>query len=168
MGLYLSIAYIAAIGIAAHFIGEALPRERFDPRRAPFAPWRWEVSGRVYRALRVQAWKDKLPDMSRIAPDMVKKRLSLTGSAAAVRRVAVETCVAEAVHWALMLSSFIIYLCWPQPPGALLAALYGLSHIPFILIQRYNRPTLVKLAERLQQREERIKHAHTDSLSQHR
>ena len=168
MGLILGIGYIAAAGIAAHFVGEALPRDRFDPRRSPFAPRRWERGGRIYRALRVHAWKDRLPDMSRIAPDMIKKRVSLTGSAAEAWRVAVETCVAEAVHWVLMLLSFVIYLLWPRPLGAALAVLYGLSHVPFIVIQRYNRPTLVTLAERLAEREERIKHAHTDTLGQHR
>ena len=168
MGLILSIAYIAAAGAASHFIGEALPRERFDPGSFPFAPRRWERSGKFYRALRVHAWKDKLPDMSRVAPDMVQKRVSLASSSAEVRRVAVETCVAEAVHWVLMLLSFLIYLLCPTPVGAALAALYALSHIPFILIQRYNRPTLETLAERLKDREERIKNAHTDTLRQHR
>ena len=168
MGMILAIAYIAAAGIAAHFIGEALPRGMFDPCRFPFAPRKWERGGRIYRMLNVHAWKDRLPDMSRVAPDMVKKRVSLTGSSGEVRRVAVETCVAEAVHWALMLLSFAIYLLWPCPPGAALAALYALSHVPFIIIQRYNRPTLVTLAERLKQREERINHAHTDPLGQHR
>ena len=168
MGLILSIGYIAAAGVAAHFIGEALPRRRFDPRRFPFAPWPWERSGRLYRALRVHFWKDKLPDMSRVAPDMVQKRVPLTGSAATAERVAVETCVAEAVHWVLMILSFVIYLLYPHPLGAALAVLYGLSHVPFIIIQRYNRPTLATLAERLKQREERIKHARTDTLGQHR
>ena len=168
MGLILSIAYIAVAGIAAHFIGEALPRGRFDPRRFPYAPWPWEKSGRLFRALKVYAWKSRLPDMSRVAPDMVKKRVSLTGSSDEVGRVAVETCVAEAVHWVLMLLSFVIYLLWPRPLGAALAVLYGLSHVPFIIIQRYNRPTLATLAERLKQREERIKHAHTDTIGQHR
>ena len=168
MGFILSIAYIAGAGIAAHFIGEALPRDRLDPRRPPFAPWRWEQNGRIYRALGVHLWKDKLPDMSRIAPDMVRKAVPLTASSADAERVARETCVAEVVHWVLMLLSFIIYLLYPRPLGALLAVLYGLSHVPFIIIQRYNRPTLATLAVRLKQREERIRNARTDTLGKHR
>lgn len=159
MGLILSVAYIAAIGIAAHFIGEALPREKLDPRRAPFAPWRWEDEGRVYRKLGVHHWKKFMPDMSRIAPDMVRKAVSMNGSSAQVERVARETCVAEVVHWALMLLSFGIYLLWPTPAGAALAVLYALSHLPCIIIQRYNRPTLSTLAVRLKAREERIRHS---------
>ncbi len=168
MGLLLSIGIIAALGVASHFIGEALPRELFDPRRFPFGPRPWERNGKVYYALHVQAWKRRLPDMSRVAPDMVKKSVAMTATSEQVARVAKETCVAEAVHWALLLLSFTIYLAWPTPWGALMAVLYGLSHVPFIIIQRYNRPTLVTLSERLKQREERIRNAHTDTLRQHR
>lgn len=168
MGLLLGIAYIAAVGVASNLIGAALPRRWFDPRRFPFKPWRWERDGRVYRALRVHAWKTRLPDMSRIAPYMVRKAVSMTASPEDVERVARETCVAEVVHVALMLFSFVVYLLYPRPLGALLAALYGLSNIPFIIIQRYNRPTLVTLAGRLRERKERIERARTDTLGQHR
>ena len=168
MRLFLSIVYIAVIGILSHFIGEALPRRWFDPRRAPYAPWGYERDGRFYRALRVQAWKDKLPDMSKISSRMVGKRVSLTGSSEEARRVAVETCVAEVVHLALIPLAAPVYLICPTGPGLALAIVYALSNLPFIIIQRYNRPTLLTLAERLKQREERIKHAHTDSVGQHR
>ena len=168
MRLILCLVYIAAMGIISHFIGEALPRRWFDPCRFPFAPWPFERSGRLYRLLRVHAWKDKLPDMSKVSRGMVRKSVSLTGSSEEARRVLVETCVAETVHLGLMLLSFLIYLICPNGLGAATAIAYALSHIPFIIIQRYNRPTRLLLAERLKQREERIKHAHTDTLSQHR
>ena len=168
MRLFLSIVYIAIIGILAHFIGEALPRRWFNPRRAPYAPWGFERSGRLYRALKVHAWKDRLPDMSKISSRMVGKRVSLTGSSAEAQRVAVETCVAEVVHLALIPLAVPVYLICPTGPGLAVAIVYALSNLPFIIIQRYNRPTLLTLAERLKQREERIKHAHTDPVGQHR
>ena len=34
-----------------------------------------------------------------------------------------------------------------------MTALYGLSNLPFILIQRYNRPRLARLYERTAERE---------------
>ena len=156
MRLLFSILYIAVLGILSHFIGEALPRRWFDPEKAPYAPLGWEKVGRVYHKVRVQRWKDLLPDMSKIMPDMVRKGISLTGGSEAAKRVAVETCVAEAVHWVLLLLSFGIYLIFPAALGAVVAIIYALSHLPFIIIQRYNRPTLVLLAKRLKQREERM------------
>ena len=168
MRLFFSIVYIAAVGVLAHFIGEALPRRWFHPERAPYAPRAFERDGRLYRALRVQDWKDKLPDMSKISSRMVGKRVSLTGSAEEARRVAVETCVAEVVHLALIPLAIPVYLICPTGLGLAVAIVYGLSNLPFIIIQRYNRPTLVTLVERLNQREERIKHAHTDTIGKHR
>lgn len=168
MRLTLSIVYIAVVGLLSHILGEVLPRRWFNPRRAPFAPWPIERSGKLYRALRVHAWKDKLPDMSKISHKMVGKHISLTGSSAEAGRVAVETCVAETVHVALIPLGFVICWIYPGALGTAIAAVYALSNVPFIIIQRYNRPTLITLAERLKQREERIHNAHTDTFGKHR
>lgn len=168
MRLILCLGYIVLIGILSHYIGESLPRSWFNPEKPPFSQWRIETDGRLYRRLQVHAWKDKLPDMSRVATKMTRKSISLTGSASDAWDVVIETCVAEVVHLVLMLLSFVIYLIFPSTLGAIIAAVYALSHIPFIVIQRYNRPTLITLTRRLKQREEKIKHAHTDTLSQHR
>lgn len=157
MRLAMCLIYIAVLGVASHFIGEALPRKWFCPDKPPFSPRKWEDNGRAYRRVRVHIWKDKLPDMSKISPDMVRKSVSLTDGSEAVARVAVETCVAEAVHWALLLLSGGIYWIYSTGAGMLLTIGYALSHLPFIIIQRYNRPTLNMLAKRLKEREERIK-----------
>lgn len=168
MRLLWCLVYMAAVGIASHFIGEALPRRWFDPERGWFAPWRIERSGKLYRALRVHQWKDKLPDMSRVSPDMVKKSVSLRATSQEVYRVAVETCVAEVVHAAMIPLAIPVYLIDPTPLGVAIAAVYGLSHLPFIIIQRYNRPTLATLSGRLKQREEKLRHECTDPVGEHR
>lgn len=158
MRLINCIVYIAAIGLLSHLLGEALPRKWFNPERKPYAPWRIENGGRLYAKLKVHKWKDKLPDMSRISPMMVKKKITFSSaSAEGIAKIATETCVAEMIHDALILCAPGLYLIWPDPAGAVIAVIYALSNIPFIIIQRYNRPTLVKLSKRLKEREERIK-----------
>ena len=59
-----------------------------------------------------------------------------------------ETCVAEFVHWCLLLLSFPLYSYVPTPFGAAVTILYALSNLPFIFIQRYNRPRLLRLLNR--------------------
>ena len=156
MRLALCLLYIAVLGILSHFIGEALPRRWFNPDAGLYAPRKWEKGGKIYDKIHVHTWKNRVPDMSKIAPRMVRKSIRLTDGSAAVDRLVQETCVAEMVHLLLMLLSFIIYWICPDLRGAIAAVVYGLSHVPFIIIQRYNRPTLSLLAKKLKQREERL------------
>ncbi len=164
MRLLFCLLYIPAMGILAHMIGEALPRKWFNPEAWPFKPFKFERDGRIYEKLGVRIWKDRLPDMSKAMPDMTRKSVSMSGGSAQAETVAQETCVAEMVHWVLMALSWIIYRIYACTLGAAIAILYALSHIPFIIIQRYNRPTLTLLAKRLKQREERILHENTDTV----
>ena len=124
-GFWRCALYLAALGVAAHPLGQALPRKWFCAEKAPWRSAPWEKGGRIYLKLGIRKWKDHLPDMSRLMPDMVRKDL---GSDPAV--LVQETCVAECVHWALTLVYNV------------------LGNVSFIVIQRYNRPRLQKLAEK--------------------
>lgn len=165
MRLALCILYIPVVGLFSQFIGVKLPRRWFHPDRFPYASYKWENQGKIYNKLYVYKWKDILPDMSKISRRMVPKNIGpMRRTSQHVQRLVLETCVAELVHLVLFLMSVIIYWINPTGLGAAIAIVYALTHIPFIIIQRYNRPTLVRLAERLKEREERIKHAHTDPV----
>ena len=164
LALIKSILYVALLGALSHFIGEALPRKWFVWSRFPWRDYGWERNGKIYDVLKIRVWKDRLPDMSRVVKRMVPKRVGRCPSSADVWRLVRETCVAEAVHFALCLLAPGIWFFWKNTVGILLMLLYLLCNLPFILIQRYNRPTLVALAERLEIREERKKHARIDSV----
>lgn len=168
MALLWSAIYVAALGIASHFIGEAIPRRWFCPDRFPFRAWKWEKGGKIYNKLKIKAWKDRLPDMSKIMKDMVPKRVGATPTSESVRILVGETCRAEAVHAALCLCAPVICLFWSNAAvGILLTCVVILCNLPFIMIQRYNRPALVTLAKRLEEREERRRNARTDSIGEY-
>lgn len=148
MKLLFALLYIAALGIASHFVGQALPRAHFSPERFPYRAYGWENGGKVYEKLGIKHWKDKLPDMSRIMPDMVKKRMTSDADA-----LIAETCVAEMIHACLMLLSLGIFAFWRGAWAWVFWLVYNIfGNVPFILIQRYNRPRLVKLASRRKRR----------------
>lgn len=146
LGLFLLTA--AVIGVATHFIGEALPRNRFNCRAFPFAPYKWERGGRLYNKLKIEKWKSIMPDKSRYVQSTVRKSVGGDRGAAHMEQLAKETCVAEAVHWGLWLISPVVLLINESPYSWIFCALYGLSNLPFIMIQRYNRPRLLRAAER--------------------
>ena len=167
MALLWSALYVALLGIASHYIGEAIPRRVFHHDRFPYRTWSWEHDGKLYEAIKIQKWKDRVPDMSRIMKDMVPKKVGKCPTSADVWVLVGETCRAEIVHLGLCFCAPVICLFWLHAiaVGVILSAVVILCNIPFILIQRYNRPKLVSLAQRLEVREERKRnHARIDPV----
>ena len=152
MKLLYGILYIAALGAPSPSVGQALPRDKFDAKCFPYRAAQWEKNGKVYEKLGIKRWKDYLPDMSKIMPDMVKKKMSAAKEQGTAVLIA-ETCVAECVHWALIVLSLGIFLFWRGGWAVLFWLVYNiLGNVPFIIIQRYNRPRLVMLEERRERR----------------
>ena len=137
------------IGILAHVLGEALPRAAFDHTKFPYAPYAWERSGRIYNRLHIERWKNKLPDKSRHVRSTIEKSIRGDCTPEHFLRLIRETCVAEFVHWALLLISPLLLLALHSPAGVAATIVYGLSNLPFIMIQRYNRPRLVRMYTRV-------------------
>lgn len=149
MAIVCCALYIAAIGIASHFIGNALPRRWFHADAFPYKSFRWEKDGAIYRKIGIQYWKDKVPDMSKHCSTMVRKEVPPLPSTKKIDALIDETCVAECVHGVLILCSLPVVFIYPGIGGWIVWALCILGNSPFILIQRYNRPRLIKTQSRL-------------------
>lgn len=148
--------YLVLLGILSHFIGNALPRDRFDPKAFPYRECGWEKG--LYARLKISVWKDRLPDMSRYCSDMRRKTVTPAMNAEEIKALVQETCVAECVHWGLiLLSPGVLLLCSGWPGQILFWADILLLNLPFILIQRYNRPKLMVLQTKLELRAARRK-----------
>ena len=96
--------------------------------------------------------------MSRLLPDMVKKELPGSGAVTAAQAdtLVQETCRAEVVHTASCLLGLAFLRLWPGAGGAAVLAVWVLlANLPFMVIQRYNRPRLVRLAALLRKREQK-------------
>lgn len=138
------------------FIGMFLPRERFDYNKTPYKPYKWENNTKLYDKIKIAKWKDKLPDISLIFKRLIPKRIpDIHISVAQVKNLIAETCVAEISHVVLLILSVRILFMWEGSGGFLFFVVYGiLGNIPFILVQRYNRPRLIKLLHRLEKKNE--------------
>ena len=149
-------ATVVGIGLLAHFVGEALPRRWFHYDRRPYLPWNWEKEGRFYeKKLHISHWKDLVPDKSQIVKSSVTKSVGNDAHTAHLESLLAETCVAEAVHWALLILSPILFWTMRLPlsiPGFLI---YNVCNLLSLVIQRYNRPRLVTLLRYERKREER-------------
>ena len=150
--------YLLTLALLAHPVGQALPRRWFDGGRFPYACYKWEKQGKLYTRIGVDRWKTLVPDMSRLLPDMVKKELPGSGAVTAAQAdtLVQETCRAEVVHTASCLLGLAFLRLWPGAGGAAVLAVWVLlANLPFMVIQRYNRPRLVRLAALLRKREQK-------------
>ena len=86
--------------------------------------------------------------MSRVSKRMVPKRLEPKASADKIEALIKETCVAELIHWLLIFTAVPCFFIWRGAGGAVVFALYATGNLGFIVIQRYNRPRLIKLETR--------------------
>lgn len=149
-GIINNCIYGGICSIAVLIIGLILPRDWFDFSNKLFAERKWE--GGFYNKLYINKWKNKLPDMSKYIKLMIAKKLYGQESADDIRRLIEETCVAETAHIALIVLSLGMIAVWQSAGGVICCVLYALGNVPYIMIQRYNRPRLMKMMKRLEKR----------------
>ena len=144
------IVYIASIGIFGFVLGRLMPKRWFDHTRFPYRAAEFERDGQVYEALGIRRWQNRVPDMSRIFPHLMPpKRMTAHLDAQTLLVMIRETCVAELIHWLLFFAGLAIPAIWPGVWGAVVCVFYCIfGNLIFILIQRYNRPRLVRLYAR--------------------
>ena len=150
MGVVKAIVYIAALGVVYFVAGRLLPKRWIHYERFPFRAFAFENGGKIYEKLGIGKWKQKVPDMSRLfKKQMQPKRIIGRPDATELKLMIDETCVAELTHAILcLLAPPIIALC-PGWRGIAICVVYILlGNLPFIMIQRYNRPRLIRLLEK--------------------
>ena len=156
MGFWRCLVYIIVLGIVSFALGRLLPKKWFHFDRAPFCAFAWERAGRVYTKLGIHHWQSRVPDMSRFFPKLMPaKTLERLPDQTGLLTMIQETCVAEAVHVVLCLFGIACLWLWPGFGGAAVYTVYVLlGNLPFILIQRYNRPRLVRMYRRREKQKE--------------
>ncbi len=149
------VLYLAAIGSVGFVIGRVVPKRLFRGDRFPFRSFPWEKEGKVYQALGIRRWKEKVPDMSQIFPSLMpSKRVPDAATPAQVERMVQETCVAEGTHCVLSLLGFGCVFILKGVWGWVVSILYLLGNLPYILIQRFNRPRLMRILQLMQAKRE--------------
>ncbi len=142
-----------SINIAVPWLVRFLvPKKYFNENRWLFKERKFESS--FYRKIKVSKWKDKLPDAGKLI-HFQRDSLPEDMDEAYINRFITECCIAELGHLSVGIlgftSLFFVFLI----PGntqiehlevfLILAILDLFVQMLFIIIQRYNRPRLIKL-----------------------
>lgn len=151
MGFIKCAVYAAGIGILSFLLGRMLPEKWVQPDHFPYRSFSWEKEGKIYSTLfHIKSWQAKVPDMSRIFPKMMQAKKVTPDFGRELPIMIRETCVAEFIHLLLCPLALPCLWLWPGAGGILFVIFYILlGNLPFIMIQRYNRPRLLKLQEKM-------------------
>lgn len=150
MNLLRCAVYLAVTGIIGFLLGRLIPQKWLKPDRALFRCFPFEQGGKIYEKLGIRRWQNRVPDMSKILPFMMPAKKLDHDFAGRLPEMIHETCVAEIIHLLLCFSGLYCLKLWPGAGGFTVTAIYILFlNLPFILIQRYNRPRFIRLQQRL-------------------
>lgn len=147
------LLYLLTVSIIVFFIGRFIPRKWIKEDKFPFKAFKWEKNGLFYEKLKIKKWKTKLPDASlilhKVIPSLYPKKRMKNKEISKAKVLVKESCVAEGTHKVVsILGIFCIYI-WKSIGGVTVAVVFYLFNVPFILIQRYNRPRFQKLVNKL-------------------
>ncbi|MDW0109755.1 glycosyl-4,4'-diaponeurosporenoate acyltransferase CrtO family protein [Sporosarcina aquimarina] len=102
----------------------------------------------LYKSIRINTWKDKLPAMN-----STLKNLKSELTPGYLDKVFMQTYYAEFGHLTIAILGFLSIVVNPHE-YFMLAFICSIVnffiHIPFCLIQRYNRPRIVKVKSRIE------------------
>ena len=157
MQLVKCLLYIALMGVCSFLLGRLLSQSLKPEGWALFRCFAVEDGGKLYDKLRIHDWQNKVPDMSKLFPGLIPKKAMTGTSLERLELMIHETCIAELVHGLLCVGGFGCLYFWPGPGGVVMSLLNILGNLPFMLIQRYNRPRLVGLYDRQVKRAKRAK-----------
>ena len=134
-------AYHFGMRLLVGYTVNALFHNRMDYNARCFAPLPFEK--KLYAFLRVKKWKKKIPTYDPDTFSIKDKSLE---------QLAMATCQAETVHLIIVFLSFLpllLAIFFGDLPVFLLTSLFaaGVDTV-FIILQRYNRPTLLRLIDR--------------------
>lgn len=114
---------------------------RADLTKGWYQPRPWER--RLYEKLRVKRWKGVMPTYDPHLFDRAEKRWE---------EIAQASCQAELVHETIVVLSFVpvVFAVWfgALPVFVVTSVLAALFDLTFVILQRYNRPRLLRLMER--------------------
>jgi len=138
------------VSISHIFAG--LPLEKINSDSKFFQTARWERGGQIYQDwFKVKSWKGKIPSLGAKTVKSYDLKTVRQMSLDELRLWVKESCRAELCHWALIVPGFLFFL-WNDVLVAWIMVAYAFANnlIP-IIMQRYNRPRVRRVLERLEQ-----------------
>ena len=150
MNLLRCTVYLVVVATTGFLIGRILPKSWINPEKGLFRTFSFEKNGAIYEKLGIRKWHKKLPDMSHILPCMMPAKELSGNYCERLPEMIRETCVAEVINVAVSIAGLHCLRLWPGLGGVVVTGInIFVLNFPFVLIQRYNRPRLMRLERKV-------------------
>lgn len=155
--LILCIAIWAFLPMGFSFLCQKLPSRFFNYKNALFRTKSFEKKGGIYKSIfKIHLWKVYLPDGAGVTKSGYTKKHLTDFSNTNLALFLEESCRAELGHL-LGITPFWIFGFFLPPVAIPIMLIYALIvNVPCILAQRYNRPRILELMKKREQREEKV------------
>lgn len=132
------------------FICHKIPDRFLSPYLFFYKSHKWERNGEIYKHIfKIDKWKTYLPESSSLIKGSYNKKKIANFSKDSLDQFLLESCRAEMTHWLGMTPFWIFGLFTPARVVGYMF-IYALAvNLPCIMIQRYNRPRVLRLLTKL-------------------
>lgn len=131
-------------------ITRLLPKSVFNPHRRRFRTF--SVEANIYKRLGVKGWKAFVPDLGKLS-GLEKNKITQPNNPEYLEKFLIENCIAECLHFWSFISGSLIFFFLPGKYaisiGLIIFYTNAILHILPIFIQRYVRPKMLKIYDRL-------------------
>lgn len=149
-----STVFYTALNIGLAFLVRTFPKRLYNHELSFYKEHTFEK--KLYKKLRVAKWKDKFPERGGMV-GFSKKGLKSPNDPAYIEQFITETCIGEFVHYLWGIFGFLSLPLTFLVDGtadyihvfAIMAAINLFIQLFFSIIQRYNRPRLVRIKSKL-------------------
>lgn len=153
----ITIAVTILIWFVLHMLGvylcHKLSGTHLNKMLDAFSSKPFEGRGTIYQKIfHIQKWKDFLPDGGKINRFGFEKSRLVSKNESYLNDFILETLRAELIHWFGILSSLVFLWIYAYPKNILIFSIAILVDIPFIMIQRYNRPRLQRIVKHIRRK----------------
>ncbi len=133
-----------------------LPESFFIYVKWMFRDRKWEHGGTIYQKLfSIRKWKDKLPELSDIFRKTFSKKKLYSFNVEYLTKYIIESCRSELCHWMIVISVIIFSSWFSEDMLNLIFVLAVILNVPYIMIQRFNRPRIVNIMQKNEEKQER-------------
>jgi glycosyl-4,4'-diaponeurosporenoate acyltransferase len=123
-----------------------IPDRFFSPKLFFYKVHTWEKDGKIYtKIFKVHRWKRFLPDGGAVMKAGYKKKYIVDFSKNNLQKFLVESCRGELSHWLAIFPFWLFGLIAPPQVMWLMLAYALIINLPCIIVQRYNRPRVLRL-----------------------